>query len=229
MNTRILHISDTHTMHEQLKIPENIDIIIHSGDCSNIRDSYLNEKEVRDFITWYSKIPVKYKIYVAGNHDTSIERGLVTKDNFQQAGIVYLENETITIEGNEGYIKVFGTPYTPTYGNWSFMKKRGRLSPIYDLIEENTNIIVTHGPPYGILDLSYNREGILEFCGCKELRNKLNKIKSRYSLFGHIHNFQDIVNQGIRISEGITYSNATCVEDGKFDYGLISQGNIIEI
>ena len=69
----------THTYHEQLEIPSGIDMIIHSGDCSNNINPYLNENEVRQFIEWYKKVPVKHKIYVAGNHDTSIEKDLLLK------------------------------------------------------------------------------------------------------------------------------------------------------
>ena len=66
---RIWHISDTHGFEHLLNIPDNIDIIIHSGDCSNNINPYLNENEVRQFIDWYKEVPVKYKIYVAGNHE----------------------------------------------------------------------------------------------------------------------------------------------------------------
>ena len=66
---RILHVSDSHSYHEQLEIPSGIDMIIHSGDCSNNINPYLNENEVRQFIEWYKEVPVKYKIYVAGNHE----------------------------------------------------------------------------------------------------------------------------------------------------------------
>ena len=80
---RIWHISDTHTFHNLLTIPQGIDIVIHSGDCSNPRDPYTNEPEVRDFIHWFKSLPIQHKIYVAGNHDTSIEKKLITKKDFQ--------------------------------------------------------------------------------------------------------------------------------------------------
>ena len=79
---RIWHISDTHTYHGLLKVPTNIDMVIFSGDCSNPRDPYVNEQEVRNFITWFASLPIKHKVFVAGNHDTSIVKGLITKDNF---------------------------------------------------------------------------------------------------------------------------------------------------
>ena len=72
-------ISDTHGYHEQLEIPSGIDMIIHSGDCSNDINPYLNENEVRQFIEWYKDVPVKHRIYVAGNHDWSIEKDLLQK------------------------------------------------------------------------------------------------------------------------------------------------------
>jgi Icc-related predicted phosphoesterase len=223
----ILHISDTHTYHDLLKIPSGLDMIIHSGDCSNPRDPYNNEPEVRDFIDWYKEIPVKYKIYVAGNHDTSIEKGLVTKKDFEDAGIIYLENESVVIEG----IKIFGSPHTPNFGNWAFMKERTKLERFWRLaIDEDVNIVVTHGPPKGILDKSYDQRNNMEACGDKSLLNRILEVHPTYSLFGHIHNTKDIVNAGIqKLSVCNTFfSNGSVVTDGRFGK-LSSNGNIIKI
>lgn len=223
----ILHISDTHTYHDLLKIPSSIDMIIHSGDCSNPRDPYNNESEVRDFIDWYKEIPVKYKIYVAGNHDTSIEKGLVTKKDFEDAGIIYLENESVVIEG----IKIFGSPHTPNFGNWAFMKERTKLERFWRLaIDEDVNIVVTHGPPKGILDKSYDQRNNMEACGDKSLLNRILEVQPTYSLFGHIHNTKDIVNAGIqKLSVCNTFfSNGSVVTDGRFGK-LSSNGNVFNI
>lgn len=224
---RVWHISDTHTYHEQLKIPEEIDMVFFSGDCSNPRDKFENEKEVRNFITWFSLLPIKYKIFVAGNHDTSIEKGLITKDNFEQAGIIYLENDFIEIEG----IKIWGSPITPNFGTgWSFNKDRAVINRVWEHIPEDTDILVTHGPPRGILDASYNREGILEFCGCSALKKRVLKIEPKLMLFGHIHNCEDIINAGtLKLSSYRTiFSNGSVVTDRKFGQ-LSSNGNILEI
>lgn len=223
----ILHISDTHTYHDLLKIPSGIDMIIHSGDCSNPRDPYNNEPEVRGFIDWYKEIPVKYKVYVAGNHDTSIEKGLVTKKDFEDAGIIYLENESVVIEG----IKIFGSPHTPNFGNWAFMKERNKLERFWRLaIDEDVNIVVTHGPPKGILDKSYDRENNMEACGDKSLLNRILEVQPAYSLFGHVHNTKDIVNAGIqKLSVCNTFfSNGSVVTDGRFGK-LSSNGNVFNI
>ncbi len=109
---KIFHFSDSHTYHGLLTIPEGIDMIIFSGDCSNPRDPYPNKLEVENFIYWYSKLPIKHKIFVAGNHDVSIERNLITKMDFQSNGIIYLENDYTEIEG----FKIWGSPITPTFG-----------------------------------------------------------------------------------------------------------------
>jgi len=227
MSLRILHVSDTHSYHYLLKIPSGLDIIIHSGDCSNPRDPYNNEPEVRDFIDWYKELPIKYKIYVAGNHDTSIEKKLVTKKDFEEAGIIYLENESVTIEG----IKIFGSPHTPNFGNWAFMKERTKLERFWRLaIDEDVDIVITHGPPKGILDKSYYKNHNMESCGDKSLLNRILEVQPAYCLFGHIHNCKDIVNAGMqKLSICDTwFSNGSVVTDGKFGK-LSSYGNIIEI
>jgi Icc-related predicted phosphoesterase len=224
---KIWHISDTHTYHDLLKVPYDIDMIIHSGDCSNPRDPYNNESEVRDFIDWFKMIPVKYKIYVAGNHDTSIEKKLVLKQDFADAGIIYLEDDLVKVED----ILIYGSPYTPNFGNWSFMKDRNKLERYWkNAIPDYVDIIVTHGPPKGILDKSYNRENEMEDCGDKSLLNRVLEVQPSYHLFGHIHNCKDIINAGIqKLSICDTwFSNGSVVTDGRFGK-LSSNGNIMEI
>jgi len=223
----ILHISDTHSYHDLLKIPENIDIVIFSGDCSNWRNPITNEPEVRDFIDWFSKLPMLYKVFVAGNHDSSIESGLVSREDFSANNIIYLENEDVTIEG----FKIWGSPYTPTFGNWCFMKQRSKLDKLWQSIPVDTNIIVVHTPPKGVLDLSYSREHELEFCGCSALKKRVMKLPNlKLVCFGHIHNNKDITNAGImKLSNQDTiFSNGSVVTDGKFGQ-LSSNGNIIEL
>lgn len=224
---KIWHISDTHTFHELLIVPDDIDMVIFSGDCSNPRDPYNNEPEVRAFIDWFSKLDIQYKIFVAGNHDTSIERGLVTGLDFWKKGIYYLENDFITIEG----LKIWGSPNTPTFGNWAFMKAREKINRIWDQIDDDVDILIVHGPPKGILDQAYSRENVLEYCGCNALKKQvLDRIKPKLMCFGHIHNTKDIINAGALKLSGYTtrFSNGSVVTDGKFGK-LSSNGNIFYI
>jgi Icc-related predicted phosphoesterase len=221
---RIWHISDTHTYHGHLNIPSDIDMVIFSGDCSNPRNQYANEPEVRSFITWFSSLQIKHKIFVAGNHDSSIEYGLVDRDLFKANGIVYLENESVTIDG----INIWGSPFSPTFGDWSFMKNRSKLSRLWAEIPDNTNIVIVHGPPKGILDLSTDRFGALEYCGCSALAKRLLTVRPKLVLFGHIHNCEGIINAGTKTIAGIDtlYSNGSCVKDGRFGKNT-GQGNIL--
>ena len=223
---KIWHISDTHTYHNLLEIPEDIDLVIFSGDCSNPKDIYRNEQEVREFINWFSELPIQHKVFIAGNHDCSIEKKLIVESDFNNNLIHYLENSSIEIEG----LKIYGSPYTPSFGNWSFMKARHKLFDTWEAIPEDTDILIVHGPPKGILDLSYNREHVLEFCGCSALKKRVLKLNLKLMCFGHIHNSEDIINAGIMklsILDTI-FSNGSVVTDRKFGK-LTSNGNILEI
>ena len=221
---RILAISDTHGFHKDLKDFDGIDMIIHAGDFSNIRVPSLNENEARDFLEWYDSIPVKYKVLICGNHDTSVEAKLVNPRDYKT--ITYLEHESVNIEG----INIFGSPYTPQFGMWSFMKARGKLDPYWQQIPSNIDILVVHGPPKGILDLSYNREDILEYCGDKELYNHVLRVQPKHMIFGHIHDFQDCYNSGYKKIKDLktVFHNVSCVTDRKFELGLTSKGQIID-
>ena len=225
---KIWHISDTHGFHNQLVIPEGIDLVIHTGDASNYLDPYTNEPEVRKFIDWYEQISIPNKIFIPGNHDTSIERGLVKVSDFISRGIHLLNHDWMDVNG----IKIFGSPFTPTFGNWAFMKSRETINRVWEQIPEGMDIVAVHGPCKGILDLSRDRQNVLEFCGDGALRKHvLDRIKPKYFLSGHIHNFEDIINTGFRYlpDYGITFSNAAGVTDRRFDLGLTYNGNIFEI
>ena len=225
---KIWHISDTHGFHNRLVIPEGIDLVIHTGDCSNHKDPYQNEWEVKDFLMWYEQVDIPNKIYIPGNHDTSIERNLVKASDFISRGIHLLNHDWMDVNG----IKIFGSPFTPTFGNWAFMKSRETINRVWEQIPEGMDIVAVHGPCKGILDLSRNRQNVLEFCGDGALRKHvLDRIKPKYFLSGHIHNFEDIINTGFRYlpDYGITFSNAAGVTDRRFDLGLTYNGNIFEI
>jgi Icc-related predicted phosphoesterase len=223
---KILTISDTHSFHNELTIPSDIDMILFGGDESNSSSPIMNHEECIDFLNWFEIQNIKYKVMIAGNHSTAIYQKMITKADIEARGIIYLEHESINIEG----INIFGSPYTPTFGNWSFMIGRHKLDEYWKEIPDNTDIILTHGPPKGILDLTRNRDGSLEFCGDQSLLNHVYRIQPKYTVFGHIHNCVDCVNKGIRNIPELptTFINASCVTDGKFRDGLTSKGIVFE-
>ena len=114
------------------------DVVVFSGDCSNPRNPYENEPEVRDFLKWFSGLEIPHKIMIAGNHDSSIERGLVDKKTIEALGIHYLFNSSVTISG----VNFWGSPYTPTFGQWSFNMSRAKLDRVWQSIPENTDVVI---------------------------------------------------------------------------------------
>jgi Icc-related predicted phosphoesterase len=224
---KIWHIGDTHGYHELLKVPENIDTVIHSGDFSNHKDVYKNEPEAIDFLNWYASLPIKNKVLIAGNHDAlAFYRRKEFKDLCKEYSIDYLENESVVIDG----IKIWGSPYTPQFGTWHFMKNRSKLGKVWQSMPEDARVIVVHGPPKGIMDLSYDRFHNVEMCGCSALKKIILQIQPDLFLSGHIHNNKDIINAGVLKLTGYKtiFSNGSVVTDGKFGE-LSSNGSILEI
>ena len=233
---KIWHISDTHGHHAQLKIPDNVDIVIHSGDASNFKDPYKNETEMHSFLTWFSNLPIEHKIFVAGNHDTSVEKGLIHREDMKQMGITYLFMETIEVMG----LKIWGSPFCPRYGDWAFMKPREKMmSKVWDFIDTEADIIITHTPPKGILDYSDHRIHdpsinksitVIEDCGCLSLKKKIMEIDPKLHCFGHIHSSRIVENAGTRTIPGLQtiFSNGACCMDGEKDR-MNFNGNIIEL
>ena len=222
----IWHISDTHTNHEQLNIPDNIDLVIHSGDFTNYRDPARNEPEAHNFLKWYRELDIPNKVLICGNHDTSIERGLITGKYIRSLGIKYLYNETTEVMG----LEIWGSPYTPTFGDWSFMKSRAKIGRVWESIPDNTDIVVSHGPPLGVLDVTNRHDNLQEQCGDRSLLKRVMEIKPKAVLFGHIHNTKDICNSGTKQIAGsdTIYSNGACCTDGKMGK-ITSHGNVIEL
>lgn len=217
---KILHVSDLHTFHEMLYIPNDIDLIILSGDITNWKDT--NDVEFEQFYKWWSQIDID-KIIIAGNHDFCYLKQY-NKDKIKECSI-YLEHEYCDYKG----LTIFGSPYVPIYGNWEFMRTPHKLGQLWGHLDEGIDILITHGPPKGILDLTYTYAGLLKFCGDNGLLNRIKKVNPKYHLFGHIHDNQDIKNFGNRMIADVDtkFYNSACVKDGYFDKGLIHQGQII--
>ena len=151
------------------------DVLIICGDLTS-RD---RKEEYDGFILWLNKLPYRCKIVIAGNHDGLIEKGIVTIGNGQN--VHYLCDSGLEFEG----LKIWGSPYTPTFGKWNFMRNRGdEIKKHWDLIPSDVDILVTHGPPYGIFDETI--DGI--HAGCEDLRVAVQeRVKPRIHCFGHIH------------------------------------------
>lgn len=174
---KIISISDTHSKHREVEIPE-CDILIHAGDFTYFSKG--GENEIFDFLLWFNEQPAKHKVFIAGNHEILWESKEEYFKNKIPEGIHYLNDSMVEIDG----IKIWGSPITPTFYNWGFNKNKGDdILNHWNLIPENIDILVTHGPPKGILD---NSNG--EQVGCNDLLDTLHNLPElKLHIFGHIH------------------------------------------
>jgi predicted phosphodiesterase len=124
-------ISDTHNHHSKLQIPEEIDVVIHCGDESECGNEWLNEPEARDFFDWYAALDVAAKIFVPGNHSTAVEQGLIKPE--QYPNVRFLIHEKTELNG----LVVFGTPYTPRFFDWAYMRERKDLDVVWQSIPDD--------------------------------------------------------------------------------------------
>lgn len=195
---KFLHISDTHTMHHELELPD-ADCLIVSGDFLSYGDS----RELIKFNKWLGEIATKfkYRVIVAGNHDRIFERDLNYAKSLLTNATHYLQDEEATIEG----IRIYGSPWQPAFCNWAFnLYTPTALKAKWDLIPSGIDILVTHCPPYGMLDF-VPRTGNL---GCLELREAVMRINPRFHLFGHIH-----YSNGTKDYMGTTFINSAICDE----------------
>jgi Icc-related predicted phosphoesterase len=214
---KIALFSDTHGKEQELTMPDgDIDIAIFSGDAGTYKNPIQNVRSVLNFIDWYASLPnIKHKIWIAGNHCTSIEAGLVdAKKLSEEKGLIYLEDETITIEG----LKIFGSPYTPFFYDWGFNVERGEdIKKHWNLIEPGTDVIISHGPVQGILDRCMDGSTP----GCSDLLEKVREIKPLCFVSGHIHEAY-----GHELVDDVNYFNASVLNHR---YEMTNKPFVIEI
>lgn len=214
---RIICMSDSHSKHNDLSYnPEDFinendeNILIHSGDCTNIG----TDQEISDFIDWYSGLKMfDKKIFIAGNHDFGFEKInrypyhsnqipevvlMTNPEILDESDVVYLEDDeyvfkSVTLKRK---IKFYGSPWQPEFYDWAFnLPINGeKLRSKWEMIPKDTDILLTHGPAYGLLDLTPDIRSV----GCGLLRERINKVQPLLHNFGHIHH-----------SYGETFHNGT--------------------
>lgn len=195
--TRLICLSDTHRKEQLVDLPHG-DIFIHAGDF----DIY-NEWHFDKLLFWFNLISAKYKhiVWIAGNHDRYFQGKFIQEIQKELPyNVHYLMNSMVTLEG----IKIWGSPYTPVFGNWAFMAFLDELKGIWKSIPEDTDIIVTHGQPFGIND---QVRGISQ--GCPGLRDRIKKIKPKYYIGGHIHEHGGKIYQ----DKNTVYINASVLDE----------------
>lgn len=169
-------ISDTHGKHDSLTVPDG-DVLLHAGDMSVRGELH----ELRDFNDWLTKLPHNQKLFIPGNHDFCFEDEEVSREAMDSLQARCLIDDLVEIDG----VKIWGAPWQPEFFNWAFNLKRGQpLREKWQMIPDDVDILVTHGPPRGIGDEVYPQ---CETVGCRELRKRVKEIQPSYHIFGHIH------------------------------------------
>lgn len=212
---RIVCISDSHGLIPTNNIPEG-DVLIHAGDCTN--QGYI--EEIKNFLDWFDSIKgFKNKIFIAGNHDWGFqekpEECKLLLENYPN--ITYLQDSEVIIDD----LKFYGSPWQPEFFSWAFNLKRGKeIEAKWKLIPDDVNVLITHGPPYGIGDFVPYGGG--ENVGCEDLLDRVHNLeKLKLHVFGHIH-----YSYGEYIRNNVNFVNAAlCTEQ----YRCINKPIVIEL
>lgn len=236
---RVVCISDTHNHHRRMKFNLNhyidsndFNILIHAGDISSLG----KEREVSNFINWFMNLDgFDEKIFIAGNHDFCFEeinkpntksnydwlRNLIYEENLTQNNCTYLEDNSVEIDvpGISRPILIYGTPWQPKFKNWAFNLPRNgeELGKKWNRIPKNTDILITHTPPYGIGDYTLGNSRV----GCELLKGRLDEISPLLHVYGHIHE-----GYGVQVANKTIHLNAAICDA---DYQPINEPHIIEI
>ncbi len=191
---RIVCISDTHGLHDQVTDIPPGDILVHAGDITNHGEL----DQVRSFNDWIGRLPHTHKLVIAGNHDFCFENDAdVSEALLTQC--TYLRDSVAVIEG----IHFYGSPWQPWFYDWAFNLRRGPdIRQKWELIPPDTDVLITHGPPQGHGDMTQGGEA----AGCKDLLELIAQRAIGTHIFGHIHE-----GYGITQKDGTRYVNAsTC-------------------
>ncbi len=206
-NKNLIFISDTHSRHSGIELDimsillsntikdPNDTILIHCGDISTRGYKW----EVEEFMNWFASIPIQHKVMICGNHDFLFENEPeAAKEIFERfPSILYLQDSGVEIDG----VNIWGSPVQPWFHDWAFNRLDHEIQKHWDLIPENTDVLITHGPPKGILDET--RRGLK--VGCPKLLKKIQETPSiKVHAFGHIHEAS-----GVEEAGGVIYVNAS--------------------
>ncbi|CAK9034019.1 unnamed protein product [Durusdinium trenchii] len=201
---RLVHISDTHGSFYD--VPEG-DILIHSGDFSNYGLQHGLE-EVEAFVSYFKSLPHQYKVLVPGNHELYMDR-LPLEQLREMLGCTpgsnrfLLVDEEVTIEG----IKFYGSPWTQCSMAWAATTETSRAER-WRHIPEDTDVLVTHMPPYKIFDLAWQPDGKFYHWGCQALLKRIGQVLPTLHCFGHVHDEVGRKNLSFGADLEVMFSNA---------------------
>ena len=174
MTVKLVLFSDTHGHHRRMAVPDG-DILIFAGDMFLFGDG----NSLEDFNAFLGELPHRHKLVIAGNHDYCFEKESA-RSAASLSNAIYLQDQAIALDG----IKLYGSPWQPQFGNMAFNLERGAaLREKWDMIPADTDVLITHAPPFGRGDRTAQGEHL----GCQDLLEAVQRIQPRLHVFGHIH------------------------------------------
>lgn len=205
---KLVLISDTHSLHRNLILPKG-DIIIHAGDITDRG----TKKEVVDFLDWFSDLDYEHHIFIGGNHDAYLDDNTVDLLDILPSNVTYLNNNATQINK----LKFWGSPVSPDVENWAFGKPRSDMEEHWKYMPTDIDVLITHTPPYGILDKSSQRYSL----GCRFLLRKIAQMNISHHIFGHVH-----ASYGMCEIGRTTFINASNLNSYK---GLINPAILVDL
>ena len=214
---KITCISDTHNQHNHIPPDwlEGGDVLVHAGDISG-RGSL---REVEEFLAWFNELPYKHKIMIAGNHDFWFEKvsTFAVNEMLQEKypNIIYLNDSGVEIDG----VKFWGSPVQPWFYDWAFNRMGTDICQHWDKIPLDIDVLVTHGPMKGILDMT--ARGVST--GCPYLLEKSAEMTNlKLFVCGHIHEAYG----KFEFPDGGVFVNASTLD---FNYQVQNKPIVVEI
>lgn len=208
---KIVAISDTHLRHD-FEVPEG-DVLVHAGDLT-MRGTL---GELDKAVKWLGSLPHERKVVIAGNHDFCFQECKHTARDMIETMADYLQDDEVYIDN----VKFYGSPWQLEFNNWAFNLERGEeIKEKWDLIPEDVDVLITHGPPHGYGDRCADTN-MQTRVGCEDLIQALDRVKPKLHIFGHIHE-----DPGIWHRNETTLVNA-CVVD--LSYELAAPPQVFEI
>lgn len=129
------------------------------------------------FLPWLRRQPARHYIAIWGNHDFAGELpwGLWPSC----PSLSWLQDSDVEIEG----VRFYGTPWTYTGWGWALELPTRDRAFKFAAIPKATDVLITHGPPHGCLDVVVTGQSV----GCPQLAQEIERVQPQLHIFGHIH------------------------------------------
>ena len=211
---KLVCISDTHGDHATVELPAG-DVLVHAGDVT----AHGTELDWLRFLDWFGSRDFAHRLFVAGNHDRYPEACPERAARLaREAGVTLLDDSGHEAEG----VRFWGSPITPRFLDWSFMREPGPdIERHWAMIPDDTDVLVTHGPPFAILDEVGRPGGASEHVGCPSLARRIAEVRPALHLFGHIHE-----GHGELERDGTRYLNVSTMNS---DYRIANAPVVVEL